>query len=111
MHDLCACSMADEFPQLMPDISQLAWADEAFEATPEATNLWIGGDESVTSFHKASAGTITLFIPLHRDGIGMRSRETMAGRLWSIARVDCIPMGSVPAEEVEGKPWVLEMEL
>ena len=52
-HDECACSMAEEFPELMPDISELDWATEAFGAPPEATNLWIGGDESVTSFHKA----------------------------------------------------------
>ena len=54
-----ACSMAEEFPQLMPDISELEWANEAFGAPPEATNLWIGGDESVTSFHKASSSPFT----------------------------------------------------
>ena len=44
----------------MPDISELEWASEAFGAPPEATNLWIGGDESVTSFHKARLGIHTL---------------------------------------------------
>lgn len=45
-------SMAEDFPALMPDISELEWANEAFGGPPEATNLWIGGDQSVTSFHK-----------------------------------------------------------
>ena len=54
----------------MPDISELEWANEAFAAFPEATNLWIGGDESVTSFHKASPQTFVLLIQLHGDGIG-----------------------------------------
>ena len=53
VHDKRACSMAEEFPELMPDISELDWANEAFGAAPEATNLWIGGTESATSFHKA----------------------------------------------------------
>ena len=52
--------MAEEFPQLMPDISELEWATEAFGAPPEATNLWIGGDESVTSFHKARFWTFSI---------------------------------------------------
>ena len=47
-----ACSMAEEFPALMPDMSELDWASEAFGSSPEATNLWIGSDESMTSFHK-----------------------------------------------------------
>ena len=56
--DVCAtlmCSMAKEFPALMDDISELNWATEAFGGRPEATNLWIGGNESVTSFHKVPA--------------------------------------------------------
>ena len=36
----------------MDDISELDWANEAFGGQLEATNLWIGGKESVTSFHK-----------------------------------------------------------
>ncbi len=44
----------------MPDISELEWATEAFGAPPEATNLWIGGDESVTSFHKARFWTFSI---------------------------------------------------
>lgn len=37
---------------MLPDASELEWANEAFGDAPEATNLWIGGDDSVTSFHK-----------------------------------------------------------
>lgn len=65
-----ACSMAEEFPQLMPDISELEWATEAFGAPPEATNLWIGGDESVTSFHKACLGPFLIIIPVHDHEMG-----------------------------------------
>ena len=42
----------------MDDISELDWANEAFGGRPEATNLWIGGNESVTSFHKVFASPI-----------------------------------------------------
>lgn len=46
--------MPEEYPQLMADIAELDWATEAFGAPPEATNLWIGGDTSLTSFHKVA---------------------------------------------------------
>ena len=42
----------------MDDISELEWANEAFGGRPEATNFWIGGNESVTSFHKVFASPI-----------------------------------------------------
>ena len=42
-----------DFPELIEDIQpMLPWADEAFGSQPEAVNLWIGGRESVTTFHK-----------------------------------------------------------
>ena len=42
-----------DFPELASDIdSDLPWASEAFDAKPDAVNLWIGNDQSVTSFHK-----------------------------------------------------------
>lgn len=41
------------FPELRGDIDpELPWASEAFGATPDAVNLWIGNNQSVTSFHK-----------------------------------------------------------
>lgn len=55
----------------MPDISELDWANEAFGSSPEATNLWIGSDESVTSFHKVCINSRpqallkTLLGPMH----------------------------------------------
>ena len=45
-------SMPEEFGPLMEDVAELAWATEAFGEPPEATNLWVGGQQSVTSFHK-----------------------------------------------------------
>lgn len=42
-----------DFPELLEDIQpMLPWADEAFGSQAEAVNLWIGGRESVTTFHK-----------------------------------------------------------
>ena len=41
------------FPELLSDIDpELPWASKAFGASPDAVNLWIGSDQSVTSFHK-----------------------------------------------------------
>ena len=41
------------FPELLCDIDpELPWASKAFGASPDAVNLWIGTDQSVTSFHK-----------------------------------------------------------
>lgn len=34
----------------------LDWAEAVFGGTPDATNLWIGDDRSVTSFHKGEVG-------------------------------------------------------
>uniref|UniRef100_A0A7I4D4Y9 JmjC domain-containing protein n=1 Tax=Physcomitrium patens TaxID=3218 RepID=A0A7I4D4Y9_PHYPA len=42
-----------EFSALSEDVdSDIAWASEALGCKPEAVNLWIGTQESVTSFHK-----------------------------------------------------------
>jgi jumonji domain-containing protein 7 len=46
-------SLTQELPQLLPDVSpHLPWANEAFSAPPDAVNIWIGDQRSVTSFHK-----------------------------------------------------------
>ena len=46
-------SLTEEYPALQADIQPgLQWADRVFGGPPEATNLWIGDDRSVTSFHK-----------------------------------------------------------
>lgn len=34
----------------------LDWAEAVFGGPPDAANLWIGDDRSVTSFHKGEAG-------------------------------------------------------
>ena len=45
--------LRQDFPELLEDIQpMLPWADEAFGSQAEAVNLWIGGKESVTTFHK-----------------------------------------------------------
>jgi hypothetical protein len=49
---MLGCSLPQEFPQLLDDVDVLQWANEAFGTPPEATNLWIGDDDSITSFHK-----------------------------------------------------------
>ena len=41
------------FPDLRRDIdSSIPLADEAFGCVPEATNIWIGDERSVSSLHK-----------------------------------------------------------
>lgn len=46
-------NFTSHFPELANDVeSNLPWASEAFGASPDAVNLWIGNDRSVTSFHK-----------------------------------------------------------
>lgn len=43
------------FPELEGDIdTSLPLADEAFGCKPEATNIWIGDERSVSSMHKGS---------------------------------------------------------
>ena len=71
------CSMAEEFPALMDDISELEWANEAFGGRPEATNLWIGGNESVTSFHKVPTSGISC--PSHKQ---TRAAFAMLMTMW-----------------------------
>ena len=46
-------SLTVEYPHLINDIRPgLPWAEEVFGGPPEATNLWIGDERSITSFHK-----------------------------------------------------------
>lgn len=46
-------NFTSHFPELAQDVdNELTWASEAFGAQPDAVNLWIGNDQSVTSFHK-----------------------------------------------------------
>jgi jumonji domain-containing protein 7 len=46
-------SLTVEYPALVEDIQPgLPWAEDVFGGPPEATNLWIGDERSVTSFHK-----------------------------------------------------------
>lgn len=46
-------NFTSHFPELANDVDcDLPWASEAFGAAPDAVNLWIGNDQSITSFHK-----------------------------------------------------------
>lgn len=74
--------LRQDFATLMADIdSEPAWALDVFGGPPEAVNLWIGGPQSVTTFHKdhyenlfavvAGSKTFTLLPPsdVYRLGI------------------------------------------
>ncbi|KAJ8029515.1 JmjC domain-containing protein 7 [Holothuria leucospilota] len=42
-----------EFPELLCDVDpEISWASEALNKKPDAVNLWIGSQESVSSMHK-----------------------------------------------------------
>ena len=46
-------NFTSHFPELLDDIdAELQWASQAFGASPDAVNLWMGNSHSVTSFHK-----------------------------------------------------------
>ncbi|KAL3150254.1 hypothetical protein ABBQ32_000107 [Trebouxia sp. C0010 RCD-2024] len=46
-------NFTSHFPELLDDVdAELLWASQAFGANPDAVNLWIGNDHSMTSFHK-----------------------------------------------------------
>ncbi|KAL6770523.1 hypothetical protein ACKKBF_B31595 [Auxenochlorella protothecoides x Auxenochlorella symbiontica] len=46
-------SLSVEAPQLLADVAlELGWASEAFGNQPEAVNLWVGDERSVTSWHR-----------------------------------------------------------
>lgn len=46
-------NFTSHFPELLGDIDpEMPWASQAFGTSPDAVNLWIGNDQSVTSFHK-----------------------------------------------------------
>ncbi|KAI7840470.1 hypothetical protein COHA_005772 [Chlorella ohadii] len=77
-------SLTAEVPQLLGDVDLLlSWATQAFGGLPEAVNLWIGDERSVTSWHKdpfeniyavvAGSKTFTLLPPA--DIFRMRLRQ------------------------------------
>jgi jumonji domain-containing protein 7 len=41
-----------EFEALLKDVVEPSWATAAFESRPDAVNLWIGDDRSVSTLHK-----------------------------------------------------------
>ena len=44
-------SLTEEFQSLTADVPELAWATNAFNAEPDAVNLWFGEDRSVSTLH------------------------------------------------------------
>lgn len=52
-------NLSEELPVLLPDVggALLAWAERVFGAGQlDATNLWIGDERAVTSYHKVGRG-------------------------------------------------------
>ena len=45
-------SLNTEYNLLASDVSQHAWAQSAFGIEPDATNMWIGSEKSVSSCHR-----------------------------------------------------------
>lgn len=47
-------NLTEEFSILLADLgpAPLAWAAEVFGGPPDASNMWVGDERSVTSFHK-----------------------------------------------------------
>ncbi|KAL4423232.1 hypothetical protein ABPG77_000024 [Micractinium sp. CCAP 211/92] len=83
-------SLTAEVPQLLGDIDLLlSWATQAFGGLPEAVNLWIGDERSVTSWHSdpfeniyavvAGSKTFTLMPPaeLYRMRLRQYSQASM----------------------------------
>lgn len=44
-------SLTEEFQTLTDDVPELSWATNAFNASPDAVNIWIGEDRSVSTLH------------------------------------------------------------
>ena len=42
-------NLSDEFSALSEDVSEMAWASEAFGKDPDAVNFWMGDGRAVTS--------------------------------------------------------------
>ena len=40
-----------EFLKFKDDVRELVWANEYFDEKPDASNIWIGNEESCTSYH------------------------------------------------------------
>lgn len=51
-------SLRSEFSELLKEVPELCMAREAFGNEPEAINLWIGDDRSVSSCHKAGVDSL-----------------------------------------------------
>eukprot|EP00040_Diaphanoeca_grandis_P008007 m.43391 g.43391 ORF g.43391 m.43391 type:complete len:346 (+) comp19364_c0_seq2:368-1405(+) len=45
-------NLTGQFDAIVQDVKRIEWATEAFGAAPDATNIWIGPDDAVTSLHK-----------------------------------------------------------
>ena len=80
-------NLAHEFFPLSLDVpSSLPWADEAFDAEPDAGNIWIGESRSVSALHKDNyenlycmvlgRKTFALVSPVSVGAVGERSLRT-----------------------------------
>jgi hypothetical protein len=50
-HQNSSLTSDDEFASLCEDVPELSWATNAFNASPDAVNMWIGEDRSITTLH------------------------------------------------------------
>lgn len=106
------------FPEAINDVDDdLGWASEAFGAGPDAVNLWIGSDQSVTSFHKdhyenlyavvAGEKVFTLLPPcdsfrMHLRQYPVASHEEESGGLQPVLQTDSSVLWS-PIEDLADK--------
>jgi jumonji domain-containing protein 7 len=59
--------MLREFAPLASDVdSHISWASEALDSLPDATNVWIGNERSVSALHKDNYENIYCQITGHK---------------------------------------------
>ncbi|KAL4434322.1 hypothetical protein ABPG75_000763 [Micractinium tetrahymenae] len=115
-------SLTAEVPQLLGDVDLLlSWATQAFGGLPEAVNLWIGDERSVTSWHSdpfeniyavvAGSKTFTLMPPadLYRMRLKQYSQATyrpvgVAAPPDSREAVEAVASGAAPLAPVLHEP-------
>ncbi|PRW58748.1 jmjC domain-containing 7 isoform X1 [Chlorella sorokiniana] len=106
-------SLTAEVPQLLGDVDLLlSWATQAFGGLPEAVNLWIGDERSVTSWHKdpfeniyavvAGSKTFTLLPPadIYRMRLRQYASATYQPQGGAAADQEAVVSGAVPLTPV-----------
>lgn len=83
-------SLTEELPMLLGDIEEsIPWVKEALSQEPQAINIWIGGSNSTTSFHKdhyenlytvITGGTKTFYLCPPNEVYRMKLKEYPVAR-------------------------------